>query len=46
MCSEGRIKGAVIKGNTWLIPEESEKPEDPRRIKNKEINNGVDGGFE
>ena len=28
LCSEGRIKGAVMKGNTWLIPEESEKPEE------------------
>lgn len=46
LCSEGRIKGAVMKGNTWLIPEESEKPEDPRRIKNKGINNGIDGGFD
>ena len=28
-CKEGRIGGAVIKGRTWLIPENTEKPEDP-----------------
>ena len=32
-CSEGRIKGAVLKGNTWLIPSDAQKPEDPRRLK-------------
>lgn len=25
-CKEGRIKGAVIKGRTWLIPESAIKP--------------------
>jgi len=33
LCSEGRIKGAVLKGNTWLIPSDAQKPEDPRRLK-------------
>ena len=33
LCSEGRIKGAVLKGNTWLIPSDTQKPEDPRRLK-------------
>lgn len=33
-CKEGRIEGAVIKGRTWLIPENTEKPEDPRKKKN------------
>jgi len=33
LCSEGRIKGAVLKGNTWLIPVDAQKPEDPRLIK-------------
>lgn len=32
-CSEGRIKGAVLKGNTWLISSDAQKPEDPIRIK-------------
>lgn len=36
LCREGRVEGAILKGNTWLIPEGSIKPEDPRRIKNME----------
>lgn len=34
LCGEGRIEGAMLKGNTWLIPEDAEKPEDPRRVRN------------
>ena len=30
-CKEARIKGAVLKGNIWLIPKDTEKPQDPRR---------------
>lgn len=30
-CASGRIKGAVKKGNLWLIPKDAEKPEDWRR---------------
>lgn len=30
LCTEGRIEGAVKKGNTWLIPSDAEKPEDAR----------------
>ena len=33
LCSEGRIKGAILKVNTWLIPENAEKPDDPRRVR-------------
>lgn len=33
-CKEGRIPGAVLKGRTWLIPEDAEKPTDPRRVRN------------
>ncbi len=33
LCSEGRIKGAMLKGNTWLIPSDAKKPEDPRLLK-------------
>lgn len=29
LCSER----AVLKGNTWLIPSDAQKPEDPRRLK-------------
>lgn len=31
LCSQNRIEGAVLKGNVWLIPENAEKPNDPRR---------------
>ena len=33
LCSQGRVDGAIFKGNTWLIPESTEKPEDPRRVR-------------
>ncbi len=32
-CTEGRIEGAVKKGNIWLIPKGAVKPEDRRRKK-------------
>lgn len=31
LCRMGRIEGAVIKGKTWLIPENAAKPKDPRK---------------
>ena len=36
LCRENRIEGAILKGNTWLIPEDSKKPEDPRRNRKTE----------
>jgi len=33
LCTQGRIEGAILKGNTWIIPENIKKPEDPRRIR-------------
>ncbi len=33
LCSEGRVKGSIKKGKTWLIPDDAEKPIDPRRAK-------------
>ena len=33
LCVQGRIEGAILKGNTWLIPENAEKPDDPRRVR-------------
>lgn len=33
LCSQGRIEGAIVKGNTWLIPENAEKPDNPRRVR-------------
>ena len=35
-CSDGRIPGAVKKGNLWLVPADAEKPQDGR-YKNKRI---------
>lgn len=29
-CKEGRIQGAELKGRTWLIPDNTKKPDDPR----------------
>ena len=34
LCRDGRIEGAILRGNTWLIPDDTKKPEDPRRVKN------------
>ena len=31
LCNEGRVEGAVLKGNTWLIPSSTPKPELHRR---------------
>ena len=33
LCKEGRVPGAKIVGNMWLIPKDAPKPEDPRREK-------------
>lgn len=33
LCDEGRIIGAVQKGNIWLIPQNAEKPIDGRRVR-------------
>ena len=35
LCVEGRIEGAIKKGKTWLIPENTVKPADKRRRENK-----------
>lgn len=34
-CSEGRIPGAERFGRSWAIPEDAEKPADPRTEKSK-----------
>ena len=36
LCREGRIEGAILRGNTWLIPENAQKPEDIRRVRKME----------
>ena len=33
LCKEGRIPGAKIIGNIWVLPADAEKPEDPRRVR-------------
>ena len=33
LCREGRIEGAILRGNTWLIPEDAQKPDDIRRVR-------------
>lgn len=32
-CKQGRIKGAVLISKMWLIPEDAEKPQDPRKMR-------------
>lgn len=31
LCEQGRIEGVIKKGKTWLIPFDSEKPDDARK---------------
>lgn len=38
LCNDGRIAGAVLKGHTWLVSENAEKLDDPRRVQKKNIN--------
>ncbi len=33
LCMQGRIDGAILKGNMWLVPENAKKPDDPRRVR-------------
>ena len=35
-CKEGRFEGAELKGRTWLVPDDAEKPGDPRKIHKNE----------
>ena len=34
-CVNGRIEGALKKGNLWLVPRDAEKPADGRRRKKR-----------
>jgi predicted site-specific integrase-resolvase len=36
-CKEGRIAGAIKKGNLWLLPENAKKPEDQRKNNGKRL---------
>ena len=33
LCREGRIEGVILRGNTWLVPDDAKKPDDPRRVR-------------
>ena len=37
LCNEGRVDGAVQKAGIWLIPENTEKPEEYQRGRKKSI---------
>lgn len=39
LCAEGRIPNAKKIGNTWLIPDDAEKPSDARIKSGKYIKN-------
>ena len=32
-CAAGRVQGAFLTGKTWNVPEDAEKPADPRKEK-------------
>ena len=36
-CSQGRIPGAVKKGNLWLVPCDAKKPEDKRKYNSRKV---------
>ena len=31
LCNEGRVEGAITKGNLWLIPSDAQKLQEQRR---------------
>jgi len=35
LCNEGRVDGAVLKGNVWLIPSDTQKPVEHKRGRKK-----------
>lgn len=37
-CKKGRIEGAIKRGRMWFIPEGTEKPIDPRKVRKLEQN--------
>lgn len=41
LCRQGRVDGAVSKGNTWLIPQNATKPKErlPGRHKTAKLQN-------
>lgn len=43
LCTEGRIPGAQKAGNTWMLPDNTEKPSDARIKSGKYINKKSEG---
>ena len=41
LCKEGRVPGSVLKGKTWLIPDNAEKPDDARHNVKKQKNRKI-----
>ena len=37
LCNEGRVEGAITKGNLWLIPYNASKPKEQRRGRKSDI---------
>ena len=35
LCAEGRIEGAMMVGNMWIIPSNAEKPVDKRTVRHE-----------
>jgi len=33
LCAEWRVEGAIFTANTWLVPEDAQKPEDLRQVR-------------
>lgn len=40
-CKQGRVKGAELKGKTWIIPEDAQKPKRAERKHTKTIGNMI-----
>lgn len=41
LCTDGRVEGAVMVGNMWIIPEDAEKPIDARSTRYNAEHNGL-----
>lgn len=33
LCKDGRIAGAVLRGNMWFVPIDAQKPQDGRKVR-------------
>lgn len=41
LCKDGRVEGAITKGNIWLIPSNTTKPEEYKRGRKKGVANNA-----